>query len=882
MSILLLITAPVAKNFGQTDTLKFSLREKLRQAAGADTTSPAIADTTASYISRPQNADTLAGSVKASPITKSVEYQAKDSIVMTLSPQKIYLYREASIRYGTLDLKAYHIEVDLGKKELYARGLWDSVSATWRERPVFNDKEKSFDADELRYNFETKQGLVTSIFTKEGEGFLHGERVKYKQERYKNDTSEVVYVRHGAYTTCNAPEPHFGIRAGKIKVIPRKRIITGPAYMVVSDIPTPLAFPFGYFPNSEERTSGVIFPQYGYQALTGFFLRDGGYYYAISPKVDVKFMGSLFTNGSWAAGALSDYKIRYKMSGSLSFNFSRRIEGNDPKIKSEFSRSNEWRVRWTHTQDPKSLPGFSFRSDVNVVTAGFNKFNQFNINEFIQNKFTSTIALGYSIPRTPFNIQTNLRLDQNTTTRILNLNAPEIVWTTNRFFPFKSRKPKPRRWWRDFYEGLGIVHRTEFGQRITIPDSLFRRHISNFFAGYSANGLRHSFEAATTVKLFKYISLVPTARYTEIWNFRKSAFGYDPITGQQQADTLRGFYSGRTFNTSVNANTNLFAFFNFKKGRVKGLRYMLQPTAGFTYAPFVSSQVSGYYGQGGALIRYDPYQGLGIFGGANQSATGAVTFSLNHNLEMKTTSRNDTGQGDRKLKIIEFLGISSAYNFFADSFQLSPFSIQTRNNYLNNKISIVFAATLDPYTVEATGNGNFVRRPYWELTRSSRLARLTNLNMNITFNLAGRPDRGAVAPLRPAGATPEEWEYVLNNPWEFVDFKIPYSLNIGYVFSYSRPLQQATISNVITVSGDLRLTPNWKIDFRSAYDFFQKKFSPSATSLGLSRDLHCWQMDFQWIPFGTLASYIFTLRAKAALLQDLKLNRRRGWVPVMN
>lgn len=853
----------------------------MRIAAIQDSLKQSPEDSLAMKSPQPSS-DTSFRTVQTSPLTEPVAYQAKDSIIMTLNPKKIYLYREAAVRYGTLDLKAYYIEVDLDKKELYARGLWDSVSASWLERPIFNDKEKSFDADELRYNFETRQGLVTRIFTKEGEGFLHGERVKYKQERYKKDTTEVVYVRHGSYTTCNAPEPHFGIRAGKIKVIPRKRIITGPAYMVLSDIPTPLAFPFGYFPNSEERTSGVIFPQYGYQAVTGFFFRDGGYYYAISPKMDLKLMGSLFTNGSWAAGASSDYKIRYKMSGSLGFNFSRRIEGNDPKIKNEFSRSNEWRFRWTHTQDPKSLPGFSFRSDVNVVTAGFNKFNQFNVNEFIQNKFTSTIALGYAIPRTPFNIQTNLRLDQNTTTRILNLNAPEIVWTTNRFFPFKSRKPRPRRWWRDLYEGLGIVHRTEFGQRITLPDSLFRRHLNNFFAGYSANGLRHSFEAATTVKMFKYISIVPTARYVETWNFRKTLLSYDPVTGQQIRDTLRGFYAGRTFNASVNANTNVFVFLNFRQGRVKGLRYMLQPTAGFTYAPFASTLVSGYYGPGGALVRYDPFQGVGLFGGANQAETGAVTFALNNNLELKAAPRKDTGQGDVKLKIIEFLGISGSYNFFADSFQLSPFNLQTRNTYLNNKISIVFAATLDPYTVEDAGNGQFVRRPYWELSRSGKLARLTNLNLNVTFNIAGRSERNMLPIQPPSNTTPEEWEYVLNHPWEFVDFKIPYSLNVGYVFSYSRPLHQATVSNIITVSGDVRLTPHWKVDFRSAYDFYQKKFSPSATSLGFSRDLHCWQMDFQWIPFGTLASYIFTLRAKAALLQDLKLNRRRGWVPVMN
>lgn len=830
-------------------------------------------------------ADTSDTSASQTDVIKEpVVYKATDSIIMTLEPRKIFLYGDAHIQYGALDLKAHYIEVDLKAKELTARGRWDSVAGRWQNKPVFTDKDKSFTADELRYNFETRQGLVTQIFTQEGEGYLHGERVKYKQERYKRDTSEVVYVRRGDYTTCNAEHPHFSIRSGKIKVIPRKRIFTGPAFLVVEDVPTPLGLPFGYFPVSEERTSGIIFPQYGYQVTTGIFLREGGYYWALSPKMDVKFLGSVFTNGSWAAGVASDYKVRYRFSGSLGFNYSRRLEGNDPKISGEFFKANEWRFRWTHNQDPKALPGLSFRSDVNVVTAGFNKFNQFEINSFIQNTFTSTVALGYAIPRTPFNLQSNIRLKQNTTTRILELSSPELVWVTNRFFPFKSRRSglRPRRWWRDLYEGLGVSHRTEFGNRITIADSIFRRHIRTLFAGYSVNGVRHTIEATSTIKLFNYISVVPSVRYTELWNFRKTYRSLNPTNLEPTEDTLRGFFTGRTVNASFNANTTLFTFFNFKRGPVKGIRYLIQPTIGFSYAPYASSQEAAYAGTGGQLILYDPFQSVGLFGGSQQPETGALTYSLNSNLEMKTKPRRDTGQGDLKLRIIEFAGLSGSYNFLADSFQISPLSLQTRNSYLKGRLSTVFSATLDPYTVEQTANGQFQRRPRLELQTSGRPFRLVNLALNVTFNLVGNNKRRATPGPPPQGTPSEEWEYVLNHPWEFVDFKIPYNLSLAYVFSYSRPLQQATVSNILTVSGDLNITPHTKVDFRSAFDFQQKKFSPSATSLGLSRDLHCWQMDFQWIPFGTLASYVFTLRAKSALLQDLRLNRRRGWVPVTN
>ena len=801
-----------------------------------------------------------------------VKYSAKDSCIVSVAKKKIYLYGEATIDYTTINLKAYYVEIDMDKKTISAKGRYDSLEGEWIGKPIFTDKDKSFASEEMSYNFETKKGLVKSVITQEGEGYLHGERVKYTKERLGKDTLEVIYVKGGRYTTCNLEEPHFHIKASKIKVIKEKKIITGPANFVVENVPTPVFLPFGYFPTQKEKASGLIFPQYGVQPAYGFFLKDLGFYWAASPKVDMAITGSIYTNGSFGLGVKSQYKVRYKVAGSISVNYNRTVFGTDPKLP-DYRAEPNWRFLWSHQQDPKWLPGFSFKADVNVVTSGFNKFNQLDINSYVQNTFRSNVSLSYAIPKTPFNISATLSHDQNTTTGAMTMTMPEIIWTTTRFFPFKNRKrPTPATWWQNIWEGIGITHSTSFGNRIITADSTFSKDIRNFFRGRVTNGIRHNISVSNSFKIFKYINFNPSFNYIEYWDFKHLQKGWDNQTQTAYSDTLRGFFTDREWDARAEINTNVFGFFTFKKGKVKAIRQVFTPSVYFSYNPNFNRSIYGYFGQNGTYGSYRPGD-ITIYQGPTRGPAGTIGFSLNNNLEMKVLSKKDTITGEKKIKIFDYLNINGAYNLFADSLNLQPFGLQLRTTFFDNKLSIVFGSQFDPYALDTTGVGARINK--FEVKQTGRLARLTNASIAVTFALVGKP-REPIN-VNQKLTTPEEQQMVMQNMGQFLDFNIPYNLSVSYNFIYSKPLKSAVMTNNIQLSGDISITKNWKIDFRTGFDIVSKK--ATLTSIGISRNLHCWQMDFQWIPFGQIASYVFTIRAKSSLLQDLKLNRKSYWAP---
>lgn len=863
-----LITLFAQKNFAQTpDTLKVG-----RGKAGGAVPMPP--DTNA--------ADSAQVPLTAKPkrfLESIVKYSAKDSIIMAAAKKKIYLYGEAVLDYTTINLKAHYVEIDMATKTLTARGKYDSLEGEWIGRPVFTDKDKNFTAEEMSYNFETKKGVVRSVITQEGDGFLHGERVKYTKERIGKDTVQVIYVKGGKYTTCNLEEPHFHIRASKIKVIPNDKIITGPANFVIENVPTPLFLPFGYFPTKTERASGIIFPQYGVQPDFGFFLKDLGYYWAASPKVDLAVRGTIYTNGSFGLSAASQYKIRYKVQGSVLVEYKNTVFGNDPKLTKDtlglqgYRRLPNWKFTWSHQQDPKWLPGLAFKADVNVVTSGFNRFNEVNINNYVQNSFNSSISLAYSIPKTPFNVSVNLRHDQNVNTGAVNFTLPDIAWNTSRFFPFKNRKrPTPATWWQNIWEGIGITHSTKFGNQIVTSDSTFSKDMKALFRGRITNGIMHTFQVSNSFKFFKYINFNPSFNYIEYWDFKNINRYWDNTMQTPVTDTLRGFFTDREYDVRAEFNTNVFGFFTFKKGKVKAIRHVFTPSVYFSYNPNFNRSVYGFFGANGTYASYRPAD-VTLYRGPTRGPAGLIGFSFNNNLEMKVTSAKDTLTGEKKIKIFDYLNISGSYNLIADSLRLQPFTIGLRNSFFDNRLSVVFASVFDPYGIDTVGTDRRINT--FALKQSGQLLRLTNVSLAVTFAIVGKPREPLT--VKQNGTTPEEQQMVVQNPNQFLDFNVPYNLSVSYNFSYNRPIFEKSITNTVQMRGDFSITKNWKVDFSTGFDFVSKKFT--LTSIGINRNLHCWQMDFQWIPFGQIASYVFTIRAKSSLLQDLKLNRRSYWAP---
>ena len=807
-------------------------------------------------------------------IDERVDYNAEDSIIFDAKNKIIHLYKNAVLLYGTIELKAHYIRLDMNSKTLHAESERDSLGNIIK-KVDFKDADKTFIAGAIDYNFESKKGLVSDVFTQESEGYLHGEKVKYSKELYKKDTVNVIYTYKGQFTTCNLEIPHFHIAANKIKVIPQKRIVTGPAVFCIAGVPTPAVLPFGFFPNQENRASGLIIPKVGLNNTRGIFLDNGGYYWAISPKADMSFTGSIFSDGSWGAGVSSNYNIRYKMSGGVSMKYFEVVNGFDRKDTSNYAKSREFAFRWKHIQDPKSMPGQSFSADVNIVTAGYNKNATLDINNYVQSGFQSNINYGFSIPRTPFNVVIALSHSQNTQSRAFDMTLPQMTINTNRFFPFKPKnRKKPIKWYNQLYEGIGFNHQTIIGTRISTQDTLLRREFDTGFKNSFKWGARHQFSASNSFKIAKYISVTPAFNYYEYWNSMKFTPVFDPISQTTLRDTSRGFYRSGEWDTRLDLSTNIFAFFRFKSEKLKAIRYLATPSVGFVYNPNFDTNIYGFFGSNGAFTSFDPYM-QSIYGMAKRTRQGTITFNINSNLEAKVKAPKDSITGEKKIRLIEAFNISTAYNFLADSLQLQPIVLSLRSSFWDNKISIIYSAVFDPYGYAGTGNNKY-RINTFQYKMDKRLTRMTNSRLSVNFVLIGK--RKETPQINPATTTPEQVQYFNQNPNMYLDFTVPYNLNLNYNLDINNPFDSVMINNSINLTGDVSITKNWKIDVQANYDFKAKKFG--TVNIGISRNLHCWQMDLNWIPIGPLSSVLFTIRAKPGLLQDLKVNMRRGGYPV--
>ncbi len=823
--------------------------------------------------------DSLAfDSVEAPVIEAPIDYNAEDSIIVSFDGQKVFLYNNAKVTYQQIELTAYFIQLDLETKEVYAEGLLDSTE-TLQQKPVFKDGTQEFESKTLRYNFQTEKGIITDVVTEQGEGYVHSERTK-------KISKDAFLMTHGKYTTCDADHPHFYLHLSKAKVISGKKIITGPAYMVLEDFPIYFPFlPFGYFPSTPTYSSGIIMPTYGEETNRGFFLRDGGYYWAAGEYFDLAVRGDIYSRGSWSSKLNTNYRKRYKFSGNFDFKYAVNVYGE--KGLDTYSRSPQFAVTWSHSQDAKANPNRTFSASVNFSTSGYDKQNSYSAENYLRTQKSSSISYTKKFENTPFNMSVNMRHSQNSTDSTITLSMPEMTFSMAKIYPFRSKNRKGTLKW---YQNFGINYTGNFKNSITSKESEL---LQSSFATDWKNGIKHNIPIALpNFNLIKYINVSPSFSYNEKWYFKKIDYTYDGgetfnndigRNTHVRMDTITGLNRVYDYSYSLSASTNIYGSFMplNPNSKVKGIRHKMSPSIGVSYRPDFGAARFGYYqpvqvDSTGRIEYFDINRG-GIYGGSpGRGASGSVSFSVNNNLEakvldVKDTTKTDEEQKYKKVKIIDNLSFGTSYDLIADSFNLAPISIRARTTVAG--VSVNMGANLDPYMVNE--NYQRINKYVWsEKQGLGKLGRLTSANLSFGMNFQSKKGEQASEENRKL----VEEENVLPGDYSnYSDFNIPWDFSFDYSFNYAGPTRlypKGKFMQTVGLRGNINLTEKWRLSMNTNYDIMAREFS--FTTFNVSRDLHCWQMVFNFVPFGYMKSYSFTINAKSSLLQDLKLTKQQS------
>ena len=797
-------------------------------------------------------------------IESKVDYKADDSLRIDMATEKVFLFGNAQVNYENIQLNANYIEVDMRNNTVLANGVADS-SGVMQGLPIFKEGAQEYEAGKMTYNFKTEKGKIMEVRTQEGDGYIKGNEVK---KTGKN----VMYIRNGYYTTCNLEEPHFSLATSKLKIIPDDKIVTGPTVLKIMDIPTPLGLPFGFFPNKKGRSSGILIPTYGDSRRLGFFLRDGGFYWGINDNVDASLTGDIYTLGSWGLKGSTRYVKRYKYNGNVNLSFA-NIRNSYPEFP-DFSENNEFFIRWNHQQDAKARPGSRFSANVNAGTRSnfTNNLNSFT-QDYLTNTFQSSISYSNSFPSKPFNLTASARHNQNTRTGDFNLSLPEVAFNVSRQYPFKSLGKIGNEWWRSMYKNLGITYSGSASNQLKTNDSLLSFDRLGQLSTEFNNGIRHSIPISTSFKMLKFFNLNPSFNYSESWAFRTIRKNYDAASNSVVRDTVDGFERGANYNFNSALTTKIYGMYQFKKGAVSAIRHVVTPQISFNYQPEITTGQRSYLNQNLEQVEYSIFEGS-LYGAPNRKESGRIGFNLLNNIEMKVRDKSDTS-GSKKVTIFENLGFSSNYDLNADSLNWAPISISGRTR-IGSLFNIQFNSTLDPYGLDSSGRKI---NTTWQ-NQEGKLLRLTSGSLALNFNLRGGDKKDKKTPEKKSDyGTEEQLENINAHPEQYIDFSIPWSLNVGYNIRYNKPSFKESITQTLNFSGDLSITPKWKVAFTSGWDFERKDFT--YTSVSINRDLHCWELAINWVPYGPRQSYMITLNVKSPVLQDLKLNRRRDYYDVI-
>ena len=823
-------------------------------------------------------------------IDSPINYNSVDSMAVSMEAgqQIVYLYGGATIDYGSINLTADFISVNFAKKEIYATGLKDSTGKVLT-KPHFTEGSEEFDCEALRYNFVTGKGFVENVVTEQQDGVVRGAKAKMINK-------EEYCMVDGKYSTCTAEHPHFYLKMMKGKVIKDKAIITGRSYMVLEDFPIYFPFlPYGYIPTQNTTyTSGIIIPSQGEEQNYGFYLKGGGFYWAASDYFDFKITGDVYSKGKWGVNIDTRYRLRYKFSGNFGFSYTRSVTGErgiNQKVMPNFS------LRWSHAQDSKASPSQSFSASVDFSSSGYSKENDYqNAERFVSNSKSSSVSYRKDFLNTPFSMSANLRASQNTRDSTVSLSLPSLNVNMKSIYPFKR---KNRIGGKRFYEEIKFSYSAQFESKISTKESLLLK------APYSEwkKGIKHNIPLTLpTFKLLNHINVVPSISYNERWYFdyieKYWVDGYkvtDNETGMQKwvsghVEEVRkdGFKRNYEYSYSVSASTTMYGMYSMKNpnSRIVGIRHKMDPSIGFSYHPdFGDIDRFGFYDMVqvdslGGYKKYNLFEGA-MYGSTGVGKSGSVRFGLNNNIEMKVLNNSNDSTSTEKYKkipIFDNLGFSGSYNLAADSMNLSTFALNARTKIAGQSINI--SATLDPYYLDSKGKRT--KEFMWnEAAGIAKLGRLTNVSTGFSFNYSSDKLKKKLQEKRKAEGQPTDGE---NKPDDeqgaaenlaYMPFNMPWRVAFNYSFNYSNTNGKPRLIQSVGLNGGVDLTPKWKTTFSSGFDI--KAMKITHTSMAITRNLHCWTMSFDFVPFGQGKYYNFTIRANASMLQDLKINKtQRG------
>ena len=834
-----------------------------------------------------------------------VNYSAEDSITFDYVNSRANLYGGGKINYQNLELEADIINIAIDSSLVHATGRTDSTGNV-TGKPLFKQGSDEYEPDSISYNFRSRKAFISNVYTQQGEGYM-------KSLDGKRDSSGTMYVKKAFYSTCDAEHPHFYLNMTRAKMRPGKDVVFGPTYLVVEDVPLPLAIPYGFFPFKSKYSSGFIMPSYGDETTRGFYLRDGGYYFAINDYLDAKVIGEIYTKGSWALSGQSNYKKRYKFSGNVYVSYQHTQTGD--KNMPDFSVSKSFKVTWTHRQDAKANPTQTFSASVNFSTSSYERNNltsMYNPESYTQSTRTSSISYSKSFPDIGLTLSSNFNLAQQVQDSSISVTFPSLTIQLNRFYPFRRKKMAGKERW---YEKISMSYSGSLTNSIHTKENLLFK--SNLIKDWR-NGMRHQIPISATFSVFNYINITPNFSFTDRMYSNKVMQSWDEEKRAVKRDTVYGFYNVYNFNMSVTANTKLYGMFTpmpwFGGKKIKKIRHMLTPSLSFNYTPDFSTPFWGFYDSyvrtdangNVSTVTYSPFSG-GVYGTASKGMSGSVSLDISNNVEMKMKSKRDS-TGEKKISLIDELGLNMSYNMAAKSKPWSDLNMRIRLK-LTKSYTFSMSAVFATYAYEFDKNGNVFVGDHTEWGRG-RFGRFQGMNQNLsyTFNnqtlkkllgmrekLTSRfssnkdeeeeededfdeadPSMQNVDPERRKGMTGANETVSAETDGDgYLKFQIPWSLSVSYGVS----MRENTSANInpktmrypykftqtLNFSGNVRIAEGWNINFSSGYDFNYNKLS--MTTVSLSRDLHCFSMSCSMV-VSPSTSFNFLFACKAGTLAD--------------